>query len=86
MWHCLRREAPSSFEPDPIADAGLREQLAWSRDIALEFISQLRHLDPYIVSVLDRVRSPYLFQELALRQHLARMADQHLEQLVLGGG
>ena len=67
--------APGSIGGQPISDTGLGEEQAGARGIRLQLVAQLGHVDSEIMGLINRVDPPHLFQEVAMGQHLAGMAD-----------
>jgi len=45
------------LDNQPITDARLREQVAWSRRIGLDLLAQLFHVDAQVMRVVDVVRA-----------------------------
>lgn len=51
--------------------------------IGLQLLSQMTHIDPQIVAVLNGVRPPHLIQQLTLGKHFAGIIQQRRQQAKL---
>src|ERR1700727_365933 len=69
-----------------IAHRRLGQNVLWLRGIVLEFLPQMSHVYTNIVAILGMRGSPYLAQDLSMRQHFAGIRDQKTEQAVLDRG
>ena len=54
--------------------------------VGLQLAAQLGHVQPEVAGRVGVARAPHLGEQLPLAQQLARMAEQHLEQVPLGRG
>ena len=66
----------------PIADAEFRHQDAGPGRIFFDLLAQLAHKDAQIMRVLDVLRTPDLFEQMLVGDHVAGVLRQHLEQPV----
>ena len=69
--------------PQPVADAGLGEDVVRALGIGLDLLPQLAHLDAQILRIGELV--PQLAEQISMRQHLAGVLHQHAQELELLG-
>ena len=66
-----RRERLLVRRDEPVASAGLGEQIARARRVGLELAPQLRDVDVQVVRLVPVGRPPHLAQDRPMRQQLA---------------
>src|SRR5262249_51063773 len=69
----------------PVANTGLCDQVLRVCRVCFEFPPQLTHEHSQVLAFLKMFWSPDFIQQLALRQDLAVVAQQHLKKLVFVG-
>src|ERR1022692_2952610 len=69
-----------------VTHAWLGEQPAGPGRVRLQLAPQLGHVKTEVAGRVRVSRSPDLGEQLTLAEQLARVAQQHLEQVPLGGG
>ena len=65
---------------------GSVRKCAGVRRVGLELAADPGQVDAQVVGLVLVLRAPDLLEELALGDELAGVADQHLDQVPLGGG
>src|SRR6516164_1095019 len=75
---------PSVRRPQPIANAGLSENVLRPLRIGLDLLAQLTHIDAQVLGVGEII--PQLAKQKFVGEHLAGMLHKHAQQLVLLGG
>src|SRR2546426_9507015 len=70
---------PTSFQDQPVANAWLGLQVLRPSRVDLQLAPKLGDINSQILRLIDMIRSPNLVQELALREHFARMLNEHLQ-------
>src|SRR5262245_11524227 len=78
-----RSNSPSVRRLQPIADAGLGQNVFWARGVRLDFVSQLPDIDAQILRV--NARGPKLLEQELMGQYLARVLNQEAQKVVLLG-
>ncbi len=73
------------LELEAIADAGFGQDVAGLGGVRFEFLPQVSHVDADIVIALDVTRSPDFAEQVTMRQHLARVAEQQGQEPVFDG-
>src|SRR3984885_15674112 len=63
----------------------LGDQPARPRRVGLELAPQLRHVEPQVAARVAVPGPPHVVEQLAVAEQLARVAQQHLEQVPFGG-
>jgi len=76
----------SGRHAQPVAHAGLCDDVMGARRIGLDFVAQFADVHPQQVRVLIVPRTPYLAQQVAVQQHFAGGQRQRLQERVLDGG
>ena len=66
----------------PVSDRRLGQDMLGLRRIVLELLTQVAHVDPHVVAVLGVRGTPYLAQDLAVREHLAGVGDEQAQQAI----
>src|SRR4030095_15173969 len=74
------------IRPEAVADTWLGEQITWASRLRLEFVAQLTHIYPQIVSVVFGMLSPDLLQQLAMRHHLPSVVHECGQEFVFDRG
>src|SRR5262245_61701761 len=69
---------------EAVAHAGLGDEVARARRIGLELAPDLGEVDAQVVRLRLVLGAPHLLKQLALRDELARVADEHLDDMPLG--
>src|SRR5207244_34122 len=77
------RDGGGSLRGEPVADAGLGQQIAWPGGVGLELAPQVRHVHAQVVRLLGGLRPPHLLQQLPMRDDLARVMPERHQQPVL---
>src|SRR5262245_42149397 len=69
---------------EAVAHARLGDEVPRARGIGLELASDLGEVDAQVVRLRLVLRAPDLLEQLALGDELARVADEHLDDVPLG--
>ena len=69
-----------------VAHAWLSDQPAGAGRVRFQLAAQLGHVQPQVAGRVGITRSPHLGEQLVAAEQLARVAEQHLEQVPLGRG
>ena len=67
----------------PVSHARLGDDVVWTRWVWLELAPQVADVDAQHVHLLLVAHAPDLSQQLAVRQHFARVCHQHAAQVML---
>ena len=83
LWATLMAIAPAGASvrrPQPVADAGLRQNIVRALGIGFDLLPELADIDAQILCVGQFV--PQLLQEKAVGQHFAGVLHQDAQQVV----
>src|SRR5262245_11347498 len=69
---------------EAVAHAGLRDEVAGVRRIGLELAPNLGEVDAQVIRLRPVLGAPHLLEQLALRDELARVPDEDLDDVPLG--
>src|SRR5450759_519771 len=85
-WRNCRRGAVMAAllsELEAIPHRGLGPDETWAHRIHLELAPQLANVDAEVLLRVARRRAPHRAEELRVRERLARMRDEHAQQIPL---
>ena len=80
----VRCAQATDVDDEAVAHPGLGDEVARVGPVGLQLAAQVGHVDPQVVALVAVAGTPHVLQQLALRDELAGVAHEHLEQLPLG--